>query len=213
MAIIPNSVTKTIDNVDKLINRLDVLTQSDVLVGIPAEKATRKGQPINNAALAYIHEFGSPLHHIPARPFLIPGVAKIRRQAMVMLRQGALDVLKGGSPLPILNRVGMLARNSVVESITDPVPPFVPLKPATIRARLRRTAAGRRQLRKLKGDALTSWAEAGNIKPLIDTGQLRAAITYVVRPIWRKSTRMPSPAMQTQINRATLLAMQKYPGS
>jgi hypothetical protein len=94
-----------------------------------------------------------------------------------------------------LNAVGMTARNSVVRAITDPEPPFVPLKPATVRARLRKTAAGRRKLKRLgqikaaaewnatkANEALSMWAEAGNIKPLIDTGQLRAAVTYVIRP-------------------------------
>ena len=188
-------VRKTIDNVDKIRERMATLTKSDVLVGIPAEKASRPGTPINNAALAYIHEFGSPAQNIPARPFLFPGVRAIQPQAIALFKQGGRDVLQGAtSPSVVLNKVGLLARNSVVNAITDPVPPFVPLKPATIRARLRKTAAGRRKLRGLKkikdaaswdqaqsNAALSMWAEAGNIHPLIDTGQLRAAISYVVR--------------------------------
>jgi len=83
----------------------------------------------------------------------------------------------------------MVARNSVVREITDPAPPFAPLSPVTIRARLRRTQAGRRKLMQLskQGKPLGVWAQernkAGNpnIRPLIDTGQLRASITYVVR--------------------------------
>lgn len=187
-----SGVFKTIDHVSTLTTRVTSLTHSDVLVGVPAEKAGRPGQPINNAALAYIHEFGSPQHNIPARPFLFPGVRACRAEAIAMLRKGASDVLlNGANPDVILNRVGLLARNAVVNAITDPEPPFVPLRPATIRARLRKTQAGRRKLRGIKrkaiaggqpmGDALTEWAEGGNIKPLIDTGALRASITYVVR--------------------------------
>jgi hypothetical protein len=89
----------------------------------------------------------------------------------------------------ILTKIGILARNSVVRAITDPDPPFVPLKPATIRRRLRRTAAGQRKLKQLKarGIPLTTYAAQTdpdgtmNIRPLLDTTQMRAAITYVVR--------------------------------
>lgn len=188
------SVTKTIDNVAGLLERVGRLTKSDVLVGIPSTTAGRRDGPITNAALGYIHEFGSPAHNIPARPFLFPGVRAIRSQALRMLRDGAVGVLHGEDPNRVLNAVGILARNSVVEAITDPEPPFVPLKPATIRARLRRTAAGRRKLRGLRkikqaagwtgaesNAALSVWAEEGNVAPLIDTGALRASISYVIR--------------------------------
>jgi phage gpG-like protein len=199
------SIKKLVDNAPGLIARVDALTQADVLVGVPSNKLQRrplpgkKPDPITNAALAYIHEHGSPARNIPARPFLFPGIRAIRAQAIAMLFEGAVEVLKGAAVKPVLNRVGMLARNSVVNAITDPDPPFAPLKPATIRARLRRTQAGRRRLREImeggkrmgmsSPDILTSyarsnWASGGegmNVQPLIDTGQLRASITYVVR--------------------------------
>jgi hypothetical protein len=118
---------------------------------------------------------------------------------MPMFRQAALAAFNEGpaAATVILNKIGMLGRNSVVEAITDPEPPFVPLRPATIRNRLRRTQAGRRQLKRLQANAraagistqqaLQDWATsptaAGGlfIQPLIDTGQLRRAITYVVQ--------------------------------
>ena len=186
------SIRKTIDNVAGLLARVTQMTQSDVLVGIPAEKGGRKQGAITNVSLAYIHEFGSPAHNIPARPFLFPGLRKIRPQTDAMFRQGAIDALQGkGMVDTTLKRIGMLARNSVVNEITDPAPPFTPLKPATIRARLRRTQAGRRKLKQIKkrGVSLTQWAAEtdasgdANIHPLIDTGQLRAAVTYVVRKL------------------------------
>ncbi|HTB46469.1 MAG TPA: hypothetical protein VK741_22805 [Acetobacteraceae bacterium] len=187
----PIDVRKTIDNVGKIIGNVSALTRSDVLVGVPAAKTGRKQGEITNASLAYIHEFGSPMHNIPARPFLFPGVKRIRSQAIAMMKQGAKDALTGNlsSVDQVLNKVGILARNSVVNEITDPEPPFVPLKPATIRARLRKTQAGRRKLKQIKkrGVTVTQWAAetdaAGNpnIRPLIDSGQLRASVTYVIR--------------------------------
>lgn len=173
-----------VDHSAELIDRVNSLALSDVLVGIPKEKGARTDTAHSNAELGYLHEFGSPLRNIPARPFLYPGVRKCQREAIALLRQGAQDALAGrGSNEATLNKVGILARNSVVKELTNPDPAFVPLRPATIRARLRKTAAGRRQLKKLKGQmALSTWA-AGNIKPLIDTGQLRQSITYVVKKV------------------------------
>lgn len=185
-------VIRTVNKTAEMIRRVELLTTSDVLVGIPRENNARKDSPIGNAAIARVHEYGSPAQNIPARPFLHPGVKNCRDQAISMMRQGAIDTIKGNNVNVdvILNRVGMLARNSVVEAITDPEPPFAPLRPATIRARLRRTAAGRRKLKQIKarGQSLTAWAEAVdpvtgtvNIKPLLDTLQMRRAVTYVVR--------------------------------
>lgn len=188
-------VKRTIDNSDRLQQRIDALTKQEVLVGIPAEKTPRPGEPVTNASLAYIHEFGSPARNIPERPFLRPGVRNAREQIAALMEQGAKDVLAGTgrTASQTLHAVGMAARNSVVKAITEPDPAFVPLKAATVRARLRRTQAGRRKIKQLqqKGIPLTVWAgqlnPAGdlNIKPLLDTLQMRNAITYVIRPARR----------------------------
>jgi hypothetical protein len=197
-------VRKVVDNYDKLQERLAALTAMDVLIGIPAAKAQRKpvpgeSNPVTNSELARIHEFGSPAHNIPARPFLFPGVKRIRPKAMPMFRQAALAALNESTQaaMRILTQIGILGRNSVINEITHPQPAYKPLKPATIRARLRRTQAGRRQLKRLQtqaksagmatGQVLQDWGSsptAGGelfIQPLLDTLQMRNAITYVVR--------------------------------
>jgi hypothetical protein len=224
MAQGPISVTKSIDTVNSLLARVHMLTENEVLVGVPQAQGARQQGVATNAMLAYVHEFGSPLRNIPPRPFLIPGIRKVSDQITARLVQAGRDVTTGRlrDPMVALNQVGMLARNSVVNEITDPAPPFVPLKPATVRARLRKTAAGRRKLRTLgklraatgwsgaqSNQALTEWAEAGNIHPLIDTGQLRAAITYVIRPQrsvgWARTTRT-----KTQVILAHNVSEQRY---
>ena len=186
-------VRKIIDRVPEMLEAVGRLTTAQVLVGVPSAKGPRRQGQISNATLAYIHENGSPAQNIPARPFIRPGIRRVRAELIRMMRQGAHDAVRGKrvDATVILNRVGMKARNAVVEEITDPTPPFAPLKPATVRARLRRTNAGRRQLKAMEKLAkvsgkpmqavLSEWAGAGNAKPLIDTGQLRASITYVVR--------------------------------
>jgi len=189
------NVIKTADNVAKLLKQVDALTKLDVLVGIPAETTGRDGK-MNNATIAYIHEFGSPAQNIPARPFLRPGVKNAREDIAAEMEKGAKEVLKGGDASVTLNRVGMIARNSVVKAITNPNPPFAPLSPVTIRNRLRKTQAGRRQIKKLQqsGQSLSAWAQQRtpggglNIQPLLDTLQMRNAITYVIREAKRPST-------------------------
>ena len=185
-------VKKVVDNLSELLERVKAMTETQVMVGIPREKNARRDGPIGNAALAYIHEFGSPAHNIPARPFLCPGIKRVREEIVNELHEGGKAALTGEkfNVDRTMHRVGIIARNSVVNEITDPDPAFAPLKPATIRARLRRTAAGRRKLKQIKGRGipLTQWAAeidpgsgSANIHPLIDTAQLRAAITYVIR--------------------------------
>ena len=194
------SILKVVDRLPAMLAAVERLTSADVLVGVPAPKAPRRAGIVTNAMLAAIHENGSPAQNIPARPFIRPGIMKIRARAVAMMRQGAKDAVLGKpvDPRVILERVGMLARNAVVEAITDPEPPFVPIGQATIRARLRRTAAGRRILRSAKqrseaynathtrsslpvSSALTTLTAGMEFKPLIDTGQLRASIGYIVR--------------------------------
>jgi len=178
-------MVKTVDRVSELMAQVTALTAKQVLVGVPSDKTPRKGSPITNASLAYIHEFGSPARNIPARPFLFPGVRKARNEVVQVLADGAKRAIEGESNAAedALERAGIIARNYVVREITDPQPPFTPLQSKTIQARLRRTQAGRRQLRQLRkeGTKLTDWAEAGNVHPLVDSGQLRASVTYVVR--------------------------------
>jgi hypothetical protein len=200
------SVLKVVDHVADLLDRVSELTSSDVLIGVPATKGTRSdggARVVTNAMLARVHEFGSPAHNIPARPFLRPAIKKVQPTILPMLKKAAQDIVMGqGVPVDVvLNKVGIIARNAAVEAITNPDPAFAPLQPATIRARMRKTAAGRRKLRSimdggkqmgmssaqiLRSYAGSTWDTGGaglNIQPLIDTGQLRRSISYVVRKV------------------------------
>ncbi len=182
-------VTITMDNVSKVFASLQSLVGKQVLVGIPESKTDRQdGGEVNNAQLAYIHEFGSPAANIPARAFLIPGVQKAEKPALYQLRKAAHAALDGdpGKSDQALNAAGVVASNSARNEISTG--DFVPLSPSTIRNRRygRQTASMRESeqvyLRLVsKGvDPGAAQAEVG-IRPLINTGQLRNAITYVVR--------------------------------
>lgn len=170
---------------------LQKLTQKDVLVGIPAEKATReKSKDINNAELLYIHthgvrtpamrqemqqnmdkgmtyskahqlyikEHGSPAMAIPPRPVLEPSIQANKDPIGKSLKAAGKAALQGDT-LGLdanLNRAGMRAQNAARAWFKDPRNNWPPNSPRTIK-------------------------QKGSDKPLIDTGEMRKAITYVVR--------------------------------
>lgn len=146
-----------------LVKSIKLLTKKQVLVGVPAEKAGRRGkkQKMNNAALALVHDQGSPAQNIPARPFMEPGLRDVNEEIVQRLGQAGKVALRGGEEADItraLNAVGLTAQKGIRNRINSG--PFEPLKPGTLAARRRRGRTG--------------------TKPLIDTGQLRNSISYVI---------------------------------
>lgn len=186
----PVKVTK--DNFDKVMRSIANLTKTQALVGVPAEKAARKGEegekgPLNNAEIGYLMETGMPEKNVPARSFLVPGIEVVKDRIAAELRTGATKALGGdtGAAETVLGRVGMIAQAAVRQKITDG--PFVPLSPKTVEARARRRGTKRRKSEKkylemvASGSTPAEAQAATGIKPLIDTSQLRNAIGYVVR--------------------------------
>lgn len=167
----PPRPTKTMvvtqDRVDQMLASVQSLVQKELLVGIPAATAPRTPEegeePIDNATLGYIHEFGAPAANIPARPFLIPGLQSARDPIAKRLQRAAEAALDGRTDDvdAQYDAAGLIAQNAVRRRITDG--PFIPLKPATLAARKRRRPP-----------------RLGE-RPLNDTGQLRRSVTYVVR--------------------------------
>jgi phage gpG-like protein len=163
------SVKKVTDNVPKFLKAQKEMRSNQVLVGIPSAKAPRtpdekekvKEQPINNAALGYIHNYGMPAQNIPARPFMEPGIKDAKGPISNYMGAAAAAALKGNAEGLKKNLIaaGIVAATEIKKKINTG--PFVALKPATIAARKRRGRTG--------------------TKPLIDTAQLRNAITFVVR--------------------------------
>ena len=153
------------DNFPKLQKGVQAVIAVDVLVGVPAEKAPReedaRGTPINNAALAYIHDNGCPAVNIPARPFMRPGIENARHDIESGFAKAASAALEGRTDdmMLQLNAVGIKAATAIRMKINTG--PFLPIGAATIAARRRRGRI--------------------STKPLIDTGQMRNSITYVIR--------------------------------
>lgn len=175
-----SGVTVTVDKIAAVTRSIGQLVAHEVLVGIPQAKAPREGDPLNNATIGYIMETGSPAANIPARPWLVPGVQSAQEDVTDELGGAAQAALGGNSPAGGLSRAGQTARDAVRLYLNTA--DFEPLSDATLRARARRGLKGR------KGAiAELDSREAGNApsnataRPLIDTGQLRNAVSYVVR--------------------------------
>lgn len=182
----------TKDRVNAVIGSITRLVGKEVLVGIPEAKTERQDPEESahptNAALGYIHEFGAPRANIPARPFLIPGVRKATEQVMPHLRgacAAALDAKPAVADKELV-AAGLIAESSAKREITTG--DFIPLKPETVawrflaRGAKTRRASEERYLSLIdQGVSPRDAQSAAGIRPLINTGQLRQAITSVVR--------------------------------
>lgn len=178
----------------KVKDRLKELSNTQVLVGIPQKTTLRKGgiAKINNAELVYIHTHGvrsvamraamkpnldkgmkypvalqlylhskgSPEWQVPPRPIIEPAITASgnREKIEAELKEAAKAALAGKKALMMnfFKRAGLTAQNLVKAWFTDPRNHWPPNSPATIKRK-------------------------GSDKPLIDTGAMRNAITYVVR--------------------------------
>jgi hypothetical protein len=168
---------------------LELLTKNEVLVGFPEDGAERQdGEDPTNAMLGYIHDNGAPEANIPARPFMLPGIEAVQDAVADKLGQTMRAVLRGDGPQRVeqgFTQIGFLAMNSIKRTINAGVPP--PLSDFTLRARMKsgrkngggaRIGAAQELDRRWDGQApSTEFA-----KPLVDTGQMRNAVTYALRP-------------------------------
>ncbi|MBN3822348.1 hypothetical protein G3O00_01790 [Burkholderia sp. Ac-20384] len=152
-----------IDRLDQVLKSISGLVQREVLVGVPDSTAGRKdqGQPLSNAEIGYIMESGSPANNIPARPHLVPGVQDARPKFEPQLQKGVEAALDGDLEQVNrrLNMAGLAAQNSVRTKVNSNVAPE--LAESTLEARRRRGITRE--------------------NTLVDTGQYRNSITYVVR--------------------------------
>lgn len=162
-------VVTTKDNVESIVASVRSLTQREILVGIPQGSPPRRpepgepGEPLDNATIGYIMETGSPAANIPARPFLVPGVRAAQDRAAARLSKAAVAALEERQDVVqvSMDAAGLIAQTSVQAYITDG--PHLPLAPATLRRRKSRKPPRMGE------------------RPLVDTGQLRRSISYVIR--------------------------------
>lgn len=189
------------DGAAQLAKDISFLTGNQVLIGVPEERTDREaGDPLTNAALAYIHDQGAPEAGIPQREFMRPGIESVRDQLAARLGAAGRALtrpdIKPDQARRLcsdqLNAAGLIAASAVRKKIDSGIPP--PLKDATLRrraARIPSRKAERAELQQRREDreaglnvqALSTErvSQAGSVKPLIDTGEMRKSISYVIR--------------------------------
>lgn len=162
------TLTITNDFTEKFNKAVKQFKKDSVLVGIPATDGPRDDDsPMNNATLLAMANFGSPANNVPPWPVMQIGIRNAQDKIAEQFKVAARDVLKKGPAAlaTYYERAGIIASNSIKKVINaqEGVPPSKP-ETSTLAARKR---AG------FKGT-----------KYWVVTGQMRNAITYVVKSVW-----------------------------
>lgn len=180
------------DALQELMESMEMLVETQVLVGFPEDTSDRDNEgtedkDLTNAALGYIHDNGAPEARIPQREFMRPGIEAVQDEIANLLGKTAGATLRGGGTEAVhagLTQVGFKAANSIKRTINAGVPP--PLSERTLRGRMkkgRKNGGGARkgaaQELDRRWDGQTPSMEFA--KPLVDTAQMRNAVTYVLR--------------------------------
>lgn len=163
-------VKESVDNWNSLLRAIDFIKNHDVYVGIEddVDRENKDGTvntDVTNAELLYIHTNGSQKRNIPARPVIEPAIKKDSERLHRMMANAANYAFKGdtGKAIEELKKVGMRGQNVSRAYFYDEDNGWPPDKPETIR-------------RKMKGKP-----KGYEPRTLIDTSQLKNAITYFVK--------------------------------
>lgn len=140
----------------EVMKRSKQLNHLQLVVGIPSDENSREeSTSITNAELGVIHEFGVPEKGIPERSFMRSTASEEADNLGRLAKIQIAECLKGEtSTHDAFATVGAYLQGKIVEKITDG--DFELNTEATVKRKK-------------------------SSKPLIDTGQLRGAITYEVR--------------------------------
>jgi hypothetical protein len=175
----------TKDNSKALIKLLEDIKNLEVYVGVPQDKSTRKGDEATNAELCYIHTNGSPINHIPARPIIEPAIELPENKEAITeeLSKAAEAVLsnKPDEAKKHLALAGMLGQNAARSWFTDPRNNWPENSPLTAQNKLSKLSGKEQKTLQALIDAGASITDKNISKPLIDTGELRKSIVYVVK--------------------------------
>ena len=167
------------------------LANKEILVGIPQESSSREiGDTINNAELLYIQSHGvrskqmrqemdksirkgikysaahslyvkthgSPMLNIPPRPVLEPSIEANKQVIAKQIAIASTAAMENNSHLmeEALNKAGLIATAAAQGWFENPANNWQPNAESTIKKK-------------------------GSNQPLVDTGEMRKAITYVLR--------------------------------
>lgn len=189
---------------EQLKNILDEIAKAAVYVGIPEEKTEReydyeehyKNAPPTNAGLLFIHTHGSELMGIPARPVIEPAIENDRETLEEMLAKVAKAYLDGDlhRASELLEKTGQRGANDAKRWFRNSANGWPPNKPATIRRKiLKANASSPKRAARLLRLLLEGAYEDTT---LIDTSQMRNAITYVTDFQSIEEGRTPQPSTE-----------------
>ena len=139
------------DKINDFINGVSFIINTELVVGVPEESGDAR-----SAALLYLHENGAPGANIPPRPALQIGLGSVKGEMDALMRAGKRSALRGDveSAQEYYERAGEIGASAVKGVMGTEA--LAPNAPRTV-------------------------AKKGFNAPLIETGQLQGAITYVVR--------------------------------
>jgi hypothetical protein len=141
----------------ELLARVKGIKDAHVKVGFVGDGAAAPNGGSTNAELAAIHEFGAPRANIPARPFIRPTFDTRRDELVRLQTKLAKDLIAG--KIDVTQAMGLLGAwgAGAIKAQVTRNGQFVPLAVATIRRK-------------------------NSSKPLIDSGQMLASVSWVVVP-------------------------------
>jgi hypothetical protein len=156
--------------------------------------ATHKASGVNNAQLLFIHTHGSPLRNIPPRPVIEPSIeASDNKERIAGYLAKALKARLDGDKtetLRWLHMAGLAAENAAKAWFTDPRNGWAPLDWKTILRKSMRWKGLTKPLRRSLFEAIRAEGSltlaqyeifSDAARPLIDTAQMRNAITHIVK--------------------------------
>lgn len=138
-----------------LYKQINELKKGQVFIGFPEGEATHtgaNGESADMALIAAYNEFGTST--TPARPFLKQTIDGNQDKIKAMCEQTVKDIADGKSTEQCLKQLGAYGVGLVQETIANGS--FAPNNPQTVKKK-------------------------GSDKPLIDTGQMRQSVHYIIR--------------------------------
>ena len=136
----------------RFLKTLEDLGKKAVYVGFVQGKYGNYEDGTTVAQVAAWNEFGT--RNMPARPFMMQTVTTRQAEIKKLFQEAGKQVLKGADAEKVYNQIGVVGKAMMQEQIVNG--DFAPNAASTIRMK-------------------------GSDKPLIDTGQMRQSVNYVIR--------------------------------
>lgn len=151
-------VTVDLKEMDKLLKALGKEYVTKVgFIGSQGSEVHADSEGLSNAEIAFIHEFGSQTRNIPQRSIMQMPLHQKQKEIIKELKKGkAGEALNKGDAKSVYKALGIIAQNIINEAFASGgFGKWAPNKPATIERK-------------------------GSSSPLIDTAQLRRAVSSEV---------------------------------